>query len=132
MAHVITFRSSMFDVTKETPNPINPIAGEGVLLWLRGKLEIAQYEVTVPDSEDWGWYVYVRGAGASYMVGAGADIPEQGPVEEWTIQVHKQRSLKDRIKGVGKLAADDPLSALIESIMRAEKGIESIDVDKAG
>jgi hypothetical protein len=38
MAHLITFTSSQFDVSVETPNPINPIAGEGVLKWLREKL----------------------------------------------------------------------------------------------
>jgi hypothetical protein len=34
MAHVMTFRSSKFDIATETPNPINPIAGESLLLWL--------------------------------------------------------------------------------------------------
>jgi hypothetical protein len=38
MAHLITFSSTRFDGEAETPNPINPIAGEGVLQWLRDKL----------------------------------------------------------------------------------------------
>jgi len=40
MAHVVSFRTSKFDVRTETPNPINPIAGQGVLRWLR--LELAK------------------------------------------------------------------------------------------
>ena len=35
MAHVIRFRTDKFDVSKERPNPINPIPGESLLLWLR-------------------------------------------------------------------------------------------------
>src|ERR1051325_3168468 len=55
MAHVITFRSSRFDTAAETPNPINPIAGESVLSWLSEGLASA-YEVTAPATEDWGGY----------------------------------------------------------------------------
>jgi hypothetical protein len=48
MVHLVTFTSSQFDVAAETPNPINPIAGEGVLNWLREKLRSAGYDVTAP------------------------------------------------------------------------------------
>ena len=61
MTHLISFSSTRFDVTKETPNPINPLAGESLLLWLREKLSGGMYEVTAPAPEDWGWYVYVKG-----------------------------------------------------------------------
>jgi hypothetical protein len=48
VAHVITFRSSKFDVMKERPNPINPIAGESVLAWLREQLKSSSFVVTTP------------------------------------------------------------------------------------
>ena len=131
MAHLITFRSSKFDVTRETPNPINPIAGESVLLWLREKLRDSRYEATAPETEDWGWYVDVKGAGATYLVGASADAGERVASVEWTIQIHKQRSLKDKITGGNKLAVDDPLSALVERIIRADPTIEAVDVEKS-
>jgi hypothetical protein len=131
MAHVINFKTSRFDVTKETPNPNNPIAGESMLTWLRGELEKAQYRATVPDAEDWGWYVDVRGSDASYLVGASADAegPSGGNIE-WTIQVHKHRSAKDKILGRNKMAADDPLTALIERILRADPQMAELTIDR--
>jgi hypothetical protein len=130
MTHVITFSSTTFDVTKETPNPINPIAGESVLHWLREKLIDSPYKATAPATEDWGWYVYVNGAGASYLVGASADAGEPSRTVDWTVQIHKQRSLKDKITGADKMTIDDQLSALIERIIRAHTDVTGIDIDR--
>jgi len=130
MTHLIAFSSTRFDVTKETPNPINPIAGESVLQWLREKLRDSPYEATAPATEDWGWYVYVKGAAVSYLVGASADAGEPSRNIDWTVQIHKQRSLKDKITGANKLTIDDPLSALIERIIRADTDSSGIDVDR--
>ena len=77
MAHLITFVSGKFDISTETPNDINPIAGEGVLNWIRERLAGSLYSSTAPSTEDWGWYVDVRGEGASYMVGASGEPPAQ-------------------------------------------------------
>ena len=73
MAHIISFTTDRFNVSSEKPNPINPIAGQSVLLWLRDELLTAQYRVTEPDAEDWGWYIDVECAAASYLVGASAE-----------------------------------------------------------
>jgi hypothetical protein len=131
MAHVITFTTSRFDVTKETPNPNNPIAGHSALTWLRAELEKVQYRTTEPDAEDWGWYIDVHGPDAAYMVGASADAegPSGGDVE-WTIQVHKHRSAKDKILGRNKMAADDPLAELIERIVRADPQMTEIMIER--
>lgn len=131
MAHVFTFKTSRFDVTRETPNPINPIAGHSVLTWLRAELEKAQYRTSEPDAEDWGWYIDVRAHDAAYMVGASGDAegPGGGDVE-WTVQVHKHRSAKDKILGRNKMAADDPLATLIERIVRADPQMTEITVDR--
>ena len=83
-----------------------------------------------PAPEDWGWYVYVKGAGASYLVGASADTRETRRNIDWTVQIQRQRSLKDRITGANTLTIDDPLSALIEKIIRADADIGEIDVDR--
>ena len=53
MAHLITFTTARFDISKEPPNPINPIAGHVVLTWLREELLRAHYRVSEPDTEDW-------------------------------------------------------------------------------
>lgn len=114
------------------PNPINPIAGQSVLNWLRDELAKSNYQSTEPDTEDWGWYMDVKGDGASYLVGASADAEDTAPTVEWTVQVHKSRSLKDRIFGSNKLHPDDALCALIERIIRADDTMEVLSVDKDG
>lgn len=66
MTHLIKFSTAMFDISKEDPNPINPIAGQTVLQWMRAKLEGSGYNTTEPETEDWGWYIDVEGKGSSY------------------------------------------------------------------
>ena len=130
MAHVVSFRSSKFDVSAETPNPINPIAGQSVLTWLRAELAKAQYTATEPDTEDWGWYIDVTGNDGSYLVGASADADGSTPNVEWVIQVHKHRSFTDKVFGRNKMVADDSLAALIERIVRADPQISDVSVER--
>lgn len=130
MAHVITFATGLFDVSKEDPNPINPIAGQAVLKWLRGKLDDNGYISTEPATEDWGWYMDVEGNGSLYLVGASGE-PERSPSDvDWTIQIHKSRSLKDKLTGRNKMSPDEALTALIEGIVRGEPGFRDIHVEK--
>ena len=126
MAHIISFTTDRFNVSSEKPNPINPIAGQSVLLWLRDELLTARYRVTEPDAEDWGWYIDVECAAASYLVGASAEAAEPSRTVAWVVQVHKKRSMKDRVLGRNKLAADDPLFALIERVVRGDGRIEQV------
>ena len=58
MARVIRFTTDKFDVSKERPNPINPIPGESLLVWLQDRAQ-SRTQLTEPDAEDWGWYSYV-------------------------------------------------------------------------
>lgn len=130
MAHVLSFRTARFDVSGETPNQINPIAGQSVLAWLRQELMKAGYTATEPDTEDWGWYIDVEGNGASYLVGASADAEGTEPDVDWTVQIEKLRSVKDKLLGRNKMTADDALSALVEKIVRADATIEELLVDR--
>ena len=82
MAHLITFATGKFDISKETPNDINPIAGEGLLKWIRGHLVGTSFTATEPSTEDWGWYMSIEGGGASYLVGASGE-PDRPPLT-WT------------------------------------------------
>lgn len=131
MAHIITFRSARFDVASEPPNPINPIPGESVLRWLRDQLRGSPYETTEPATEDWGWYIDVRADGVSYLVGASGDVAEAGggPVD-WTIQIEKHRTLGEKLRGASKLADDDPVSALIERLIRQDGGASDVEVER--
>ena len=130
MPHLISFATTRFDPAAEKPNPINPIAGHSVLLWLKDELVRANYRVTEPDAEDWGWYMDVHDAAAAYMVGASADpAASPGPVE-WMIQVHKHRSMSDKLLGRNKMTADDRLSAAIERLVRADATVQHVSVTR--
>jgi hypothetical protein len=141
MACLITFRTSRFDVTKETPNESNAFAGQGVLKWLRDELAKHQYESTVPDMEDWGWYIDVKGSGASYMVGASAEVEYKdaegetlaydatgNDVLDWTLQIHKRRTFVENLLGKNKMATDDRLCADVERIVKSDGSLLEVSV----
>jgi hypothetical protein len=130
MAHLIAFRTDRFDVSQETPNPINPIAGQSVLTWLREELAKAACQSTEPDTEDWGWYIEVEGESGAYVVGASADAEGSTSDVDWIVQVHKRRSLKEKLLGRNRMAADDPLFALIERLVRADQRMQQVSVEK--
>jgi hypothetical protein len=130
MAHVISFTTARFDVSSETPNPINPIAGQSVLDWLHEELSKTGFTSTEPNTEDWGWYIDVEGDGASYLIGASADAEAATKEVEWTLQIEKHRSAKDKLLGRNKMASNDPLSALVERLIRADDSIHEISVDR--
>ena len=130
MAHLVMFRSSKFDLSRETPNPINPLAGESVLLWLRDQLRSSSYQATAPAAEDWGWYMDVSGEGAAYLVGASADVGEPSASIDWTIQIQRHRSLIDKLTGGHRMTDDDALAALVERIIRADPEIAQVQAEK--
>ena len=129
MAHLFSFKTSLFDISREEPNDINPIAGQSVLFWLRDELVNAHYRVTEPATEDWGWYIDVDGDHGSYLVGASADADAAPPIE-WMVQVDKLRSLKDKLLGKNRMEANDALSALIERLIRADSRLELVEIDR--
>lgn len=126
-ARVIRFTTSMFDVAKERPNPINPIAGESLLLWLREKAS-PRVQVSEPDAEDWGWYASVVFDGRNYMLGASASDEENGE-REWVLQIVKHRSLVEKLLGREKLAGDDPCVSLFRNLLENESRFSNVSVD---
>ena len=130
MAHVISFTSARFNARAEKPNPINPIAGQSLLLWLREELMRAQYRVTEPDTEDWGWYIDVEATGASYLIGASGEAGEVGSTVEWTIQIHKNRSVMDKVLGRNNLAADDALCTAINRLVQADSRNTDVSITR--
>lgn len=131
MAHVITFRTAKFDVGQEPPNPINPIRGESALVWLRQRLEENSFTCTQPGAEDWGWYLDVESNGQTYLLGAvaHADKAEPGEVIEWTLQLHKSRSLKDKLLGGNKHASDDRLTSAVLAVLKSEQAIRYLEAE---
>jgi hypothetical protein len=128
MAHLISFDSSRYDLAAEPPNPINPIAGVSVLHWLRETLGDG-YAVSEPDAEDWGWYVDVTRAGAVYLVGASAEANDRGGAH-WMIQIHRHRSLKDKLTGANKLSPDDPLTIRIAALLVTDPAIRNLEIER--
>jgi hypothetical protein len=126
-SHVISFSTSMFDLSAEPPNPINPIAGVSVLHWLRAALG-SEYAVSEPAAEDWGWYVDVTRERAVYLVGASAEAGNDGEAH-WILQIHRHRSLKDKLTGANGLGPDDPLTQRIAALLGADPAFRDIEVD---
>jgi hypothetical protein len=72
-----------------------------------------------------------EGDGAAYLVGASGEADDQAPGHvDWTIQIDRHRSLKDKLTGANKLAADDRLSAAIERLVRQDAGAGEIEVSR--
>jgi len=105
MTHVIRFRTARFVISKERPNPINPIPGESLLLWLREQTR-PDVAVSEPDAEDWGWYSSVEWEGRSYMLGSSASEDDSGD-REWILQIEKHRSVTEKLLGRAKMGKDD-------------------------
>lgn len=128
MRHVISFKTTRFDLGAEPLNSINPIWGSSVLVWLRAALA-PRVSMTEPDEEDWGWYSYATLEGRDYLLGSQAlGRPEDPPPVEFVVQLWKQRSLTEKLFGRSRMAADDPLSALVLGELRAQPGFEGVQL----
>lgn len=127
MAAVIRFTTDLFDITRERPNPINPIPGESLLLWLQERIGAA-HTMTPPDAEDWGWYSVLEWDNREYLVGASASDEEDGP-REWVLQVDKIRSFGEKLLGREKMAPDDACVAYLMGLLAAEPAFRGIEVD---
>ena len=126
MAYIIEFTTSKFDPRQEPPNPINPIPGQSVLVWLR---QTVLPDASEPGCEDWGWYTEVQREGCSYLIGGVCLLPDDESLDvrhEWLIQVHKRRPFMDRLTGRNKLDAADPVVSNIMAALCADPAFSDI------
>lgn len=130
MNESIYFRTSLFDVTEEKENPINPIYGISLLEWLRAGLA-NELVITEPDAEDWGWYSELEYEGSNYLIGACA-LYEQGndpAVElEWVFQVVKHRSFKEKLFGKNKMSTSDACFVFFKELFEKHPDIKEVQV----
>jgi hypothetical protein len=126
MARVIRFTTDRFDVSRERPNPINPIPGESLLAWLRERAR-PRVELTEPDAEDWGWYSFVDWDGRQYLLGASAS--DDDGEREWVLQIDKQRSMKEKLLRRATMTADDACAAFFQDLLQREPAFRSVTVD---
>ena len=127
MACVIRFLTDKFDVSKERPNPINPIPGESLLTWLRERAR-PRVQLTEPDAEDWGWYSFVDWGGRQYLIGASAS-DDSASEREWILQIDKQRSMKEKLLGREAMGADDECAAFFRELLESEPAFKSVSID---
>ena len=130
MNKAIHFKTSMFDVSQEKLNPINPIYGLSLLLWLRTELNHT-LSITEPEAEDWGWYSALEWEGSNYLVGASAFFEEgDDPTAEleWVFQVDKYRSFKDKIFGNNKMTESDSCFMYFKDLFEAHPKISEVVV----
>ncbi|WP_223670549.1 hypothetical protein [Kangiella shandongensis] len=130
MNKAIHFNTSMFDVTKEKENPINPIYGASLLEWLRTRLK-DNIDISEPDVEDWGWFSELDYAGASYLIGACAHFKEGDDPSseiEWVFQVHKYRSLKEKLLGQNKMTVTDTCFQFFKELFEKEPEFKEVEV----
>ncbi|MBC7779839.1 MAG: hypothetical protein H7125_06985 [Proteobacteria bacterium] len=129
MACVIRFTTASFDIAAERPNPINPIAGVSLLLWLRSQVP-AELEMSEPDAEDWGWYASVRWKGRAYLIGAtAADEEEEGGRREWMLQIDKHRSVTEKLMGREKMTEHDECARYFMGLLEGEPTFSAVSID---
>jgi len=127
MHYIITFNTSKFDVTKEDENPINPIYGQSLLVWLKNKVSTT-VQLNEPDTEDWGWYSTIDWKGRSYLLGASAAESDSSDYE-WVFQVDKQRTFKEKLLGKNKMTKDDDCLLFFKTIFDAEPEFKNVTIE---
>jgi hypothetical protein len=130
MNQAIHFKTSMFDVSKERKNPINPIYGISLLEWLREELN-DRLALAEPYAEDWGWCSEVEYEGNNYLLGACAYFEEgDDPTSEieWVFQVDKYRSLKEKLLGKNKMGTSDGCFVFFREVFERHPNIKEVEV----
>jgi len=126
MHAAIHFRSSLFDVSREPENPINPIKGSSLLDWLRECVP-TNLAMTDKDAEDWGWYCDVTWEGRDYLVGSCAQERDDGN-HEWILQIDKLRSFKEKLFGFSKMTADDACFLFFKRLIENEQSFTEVTI----
>jgi hypothetical protein len=126
----ILFKTNQFNLSKVGEHFINPCCfGEDLAAWLRIKLIERNVETREPYQEDWGWELPTTQGGNSYYLCMSGNSDESSTNKdegEWGIIVEKKRSIGQRLRGLGKIAAEDEMVRTIEEILRAEPSIREV------
>lgn len=124
MHYAISFTTNKFDLSKEDENPINPIHGQSLILWLRDKAR-GKVEIGEPDTEDWGWYTFIDWNGRSYLLGASAEESDE-PEVYWVLQLDKQRTIKEKLLGREKMLENDGCFQYFKSLLESEPDFHDV------
>ncbi len=127
----IHLKTSKFDILSEDENTINPIYGQSLLLWLQEQLQ-DKIEFTEVDSEDWGWYCYIKFNNRSYMLGSSVfyEDGDDPKVElEWVFQIDKQRSFKEKLLGKEKMSTNDECLQYFKAFFENASDIKVLSIE---
>jgi hypothetical protein len=127
MMHVVRFFTAMFDVSLERPNPVQPVAGESLLLWLRERAP-SDVEMAFPVPGDAGWHSSVNWRERSYIIGATA-VDEVNGEWEWVLQSQGERSDSDSLSGQVRVSGGDECVEYIQRLMESKPSFEELTVD---
>lgn len=128
MNRAIYFYTSLFDVSKERKNPVNPIYGISLLEWLRAELK-DELAISEPDAEDWGWYSELEFEGNKYLIGASAYYEKGDDPRaklEWVFQVEKYRSIKQKLLGRNKMTTSDSCYLFFRELFEKHPDIHDV------
>ena len=131
MHFAIHLKTSKFDISKEDENPINPIYGQSLLVWLKCELK-DNIEISEIDAEDWGWYCFTEYNGSTYMLGASCFFEEGDDPNselEWVFQVDKHRSFKDKLLGKNKMTIDDECLIFFRGVLEKASDINVLSIE---
>ncbi|HXP08139.1 MAG TPA: hypothetical protein VN828_06560 [Acidobacteriaceae bacterium] len=81
--------------------------------------------------EDFGWTHTAQYQGSSYFVGVGGEsdmLPDRLNFGTWNIVVEGRRTLMQRLRGIGKLSATDPIISTITHIV-TEAGFSDVAIE---
>jgi hypothetical protein len=127
----ILFRTNRFNLSVTKPHFINPDCfGEDLADWLKNKLVERGIDVGRLGQEDWGWYLEVKNAGHSYLLGMNG-IPDEvscgkKDLGEWRIIVKKDRGLGQWLGGKGRIDENDAMLTTIDEMLRAEHDFSDV------
>jgi hypothetical protein len=130
----LLFKSGRFNLSRVGEHFINPCCfGEDLAVWLRQHLIERKVETREPYQEDWGWELPARSGDQFYylcMSGNTDGSPANPDEGEWGIIIEKKRSIWQRVRGEGKIGADDPMWCLVREILSAEPAIREVSLEE--
>lgn len=139
MAHLIHFQSRTIDPAAEPENPINPIAGQQVVDWLRKRLlACGECVCSEVEPEDWGWYMDVTYRGQQYLVGAAIidndavaeDFDTHGTeVVSWALLLEKKRSFIKKILRQAAISKTDELTQHVLEFVYARDDLINVEIN---
>ena len=122
----ILFTTSRFNATEVKEHFINDCCfGEDLAKWLKVRLVARGLECDDPGQEDWGWYLPVSNGVIKYTLNCSAMTdPDAGPQTsndaEWRIVVVRHRTLKEKLKGEGRIQLNDPVLSWVFELCQSE------------